>query len=116
MTTAGASERVKDELEKKLRKDVEAARYASHSKNALAVLLDTFKPADENVADDPNAKYRKNPIKLPGVMWHPHVAQKEKEASMESDMAVSKEKKVVAAPVTGVSATERSKEPRDGNT
>lgn len=109
MATAGASERVKSDLEKKLTKDAEAARYASHSKNALAVMLDSFKPADANVADDPNAKYRKNPIKLPGVMWHPKVAQKEKADMIKSNTVAGKEKDVTA-PVTGTRSAEPSKE------
>lgn len=77
MATSHAAEQTKVEMENKLCKDSEAARYASHSKNALAVMLDNVKPQGAGAALDTNAKYKKNIIKLPGVMWHPKVAQKE---------------------------------------
>lgn len=85
MATAGASEKTKDDMERKVQKDAETARYASHSKNALAVMFENIKPGHE--ADDVNAKYKKNPIKLPGVMWHPAVAKKELEAKKAKDAA-----------------------------
>lgn len=97
MATAGASEKVKDDMEKKLRKDVEAARYANHSKNALAVMFDSLKPAETDTANDPNAKYKKHPIKLPGVMWHPKVAQKDKENAAKKREAEAKQTNTNAA-------------------
>lgn len=71
----------KEDLEKKLRRDREAARYASHSKNALAVLFESAQRDDMKRNDgegDPDAKYKKYDIKLPGVVWHPKVVEREK--------------------------------------
>lgn len=76
--TKQASEQTKEDIEKKLRRDVEAARYASHSKNALALLFEEFQ-SEEDKENDPNAKYKKHQIKLPGVVWHPKAVQREKE-------------------------------------
>lgn len=97
LATSGATERAKEEIESKLRKDAEAARYASHSKNALAVMFESIKPRETDSETDPNAEYKRNPIKLPGVMWHPKVAQRDKEevlraAKQEGEQAISKMK------------------------
>lgn len=95
--TSGASEQTKVEMEGILRKDAEAARYASHSKNALAIMLDNVKPQSADNTIDSNAKYKKNPIKLPGVMWHPKIAEREREqAALKSKNAVDKTRPAIS--------------------
>lgn len=95
-----AAEEVKDDLETSMRRDREAARYAEHSKKALATMFDSFRRGrGEQVADDPGAAHNKHPIKLPGVMWHPKVAQRERELAKEKSaaaMAVNAEEEAIA--------------------
>lgn len=70
------SEQAKDQLEKKLRKDIEGKRYASHSQNALAILFESHQ-TEEQLENDENAKYKKHEIKLPGVVWHPKAEERD---------------------------------------
>ena len=78
LTDPMAEER-KAELEKKLKRDYESARYANHSKRALGVMFDSIqnKPQKEEVDE-------MRRIKLPGVMWHPKVAKKDKEKELKA--------------------------------
>lgn len=63
----GMTERVadakSDEIRREVSRDKEAARYATHSKRALEVIL-----ADAVGKDAPDHKY---PMKMPQVHWHP---------------------------------------------
>lgn len=89
MLTEEAAEQTKEDLEKKLRKDREAARYASHSKNALALLFENVKREDRKGSSgdvDPDAKYKKHAIRLPGVVWHPRVAEKDRARARAAEM------------------------------
>lgn len=89
MFTNESAEETKEDLEKKLRRDREAARYASHSKNALAVLFESVRRDDAKGGDgdgDPDAKYKIHDIKLPGVLWHPKVMEREKLRGHEAEM------------------------------
>lgn len=87
MATSTSSEASKQQIENVIKKDKESARYASHSKNALAVMFDSIKPESDDSTDDPNAKYKKNQLKLPGVMWHPKLMEKDKLASAQKEQA-----------------------------
>lgn len=80
MATDKVSEQTKEEIEHKLKKDWEAARYARHSKNALAVMFDNVRKDSD---PDVNAKYKNYPVKVPGVMWHPKVAEQEKRKAQQ---------------------------------
>ncbi|KAI0567760.1 hypothetical protein FGB62_1g260 [Gracilaria domingensis] len=76
IATDVASEQTKEEMEQHLKKNWEAERYAKHSKNALAVMFDNVRKEDE---PDVNEKHKRYPVKLPGVMWHPKVAERERQ-------------------------------------
>lgn len=81
LITGPASEQTKKEMERTVKKDYEAGRYARHSKQALAVMFDSLKNEGEKESSDASGKPK---IKLPGVMWHPKVAKREKEAEKQS--------------------------------
>lgn len=75
IATDRASEQTKEEIEQQLKKDWEAARYARHSKNALAVMFENVRKDSDAEVD---SKYKNYPVKVPGVMWHPKVAEQER--------------------------------------
>lgn len=83
LITDPIAEETKSKLEKTIEKDYESARYARHSKNALAVLIDSYKSGDD--AQSP-VKAKHN-IKLPGVMWHPKIAKQEREQLLAAEKA-----------------------------
>ena len=98
IATSAASEKTKDDMEQKVRKDFETARYASHSKNALAVMFDSIKPENAHGEDNVNAKHKKHPIKLPGVMWHPAVAKREEAAKIAREAAATEDMPAASRP------------------
>ncbi|CAN8075742.1 unnamed protein product [Agarophyton chilense] len=86
IATDVASEQTKKEIERHLEKDWEAARYANHSKNALAVMFDNVRKETD---PDVNEKHKKYPVKLPGVMWHPKVAERERKRAESQKRATN---------------------------
>jgi hypothetical protein len=65
------------ELETLRSRDTETARYAKHSKEALATLFEQVQPNGDSESArllDESRKAGKPPIKLPGVAWHPRAA------------------------------------------
>lgn len=84
-TDIGAEE-TKKEMEKVVSKDVEAARYAQHSKRALAAMFEKVKGREgDSAADGPR-------IKLPEVAWHPSIARREQEKRRQDSIARESER------------------------
>jgi hypothetical protein len=75
--TESSAKDTHQELEKLRGRDKETARYAKHSKEALATLFEQVHPNRDRESArilDESRKAGKPPIKLPGVAWHPRVA------------------------------------------
>ena len=105
LATSNSSEKTEEEIKESFKKDWEAARYAQHSKNALAVMFDSLQKSDASPSD--NEKYKKNPIKLPGVMWHPSIQKREKQRQQQL------EQKVTSSSTTNAKSVNDDKQKQD---
>ena len=79
------TEETEAQMKDVVKRDKEAARYAAHSKKALAAMFDNIKQR-RGVEVDSEAPHNKNPIKLPGLAWHPMAVKRDREAK-EAAMA-----------------------------
>lgn len=82
VATDMSAEQTKQQMEDRVEKDWETKSYARHSKSALAVMFDNVRKDNQ---PDLNEKHKAYPVKLPGVMWHPKIAEKERKRAQLLD-------------------------------
>jgi hypothetical protein len=85
--TDSSSSDTKKELERLKKRDKETARYAKHSKEALATLFEQVQSGRDSASArivEESREAGKPAIKFPGIAWHPKAAKREQNRPKDS--------------------------------